>query len=375
MTDSTLLAPPWVQSMGKYKASKPIEEIAKELGFKPEEIVMLGVNENPLGMSKKVRDKIAQATLSLNRYPDADACWLQKSLAAKYKVPQDWVVVTSGSSELLGIAAQAMLSEGTNAVFPQYSFSLYPMVTKLCGAEVKEVPATEDYNADLEAMLEAIDENTRLVFLTNPNNPTGTYLSEKQIVDFLEKVPKEVLVLFDDAYAEFLEDELRPDTVELLKRFPNVLTARTFSKAYGLAGCRVGYGIAQPEVLDLINRVRHPFNLNDLSQLAAMTALEDQEFLQETLENNRKGRKQLAKKFDEFGLPYMGLHANFVTVKTGNGKEVTDRLKEKGIMVRDLNSYSLPDWIRVTVGTEEQNNKFLKELENILNSREEGERN
>ncbi|MCD8339032.1 MAG: histidinol-phosphate transaminase [Burkholderiales bacterium] len=369
MKDTSLSAPSWITSLAKYKASKPIEEVAAELGFKPEEIVMLGVNENPLGMSEKVRDKIAKAALSLNRYPDADACYLQKALATKYKVPQDWVVVTSGSSELLGLAAQSMLSEGKNAIFPQYSFSLYPMVTQLCGATAKEVPATEDFNADLDAMLDAIDENTRLIFLTNPNNPTGTFLSEKQIVDFLEKVPPEVMVLFDEAYAEFLEDDLRPDTVEIVKRFPNVLTARTFSKAYGLAGCRVGYGISRPEVLDIINRVRHPFNLNDLSQLAAMTALEDQEFLQKTLDNNQKQRSLLAERFSQWGLPYMGLHANFVTVKVGDGKDVAERLKKKGIMVRDLNSYSLPDWIRVTVGTEEQNKKFLSELKNILEER------
>lgn len=209
-------------------------------------------------------------------------------------------------------------------------------------------------------------KNTRLIFLTNPNNPTGTYLSEKEIIDFLEKVPSNVVVLFDEAYVEFLEKELHPDSLEIVKRFPNVIIARTFSKAYGLAGCRVGYGIAQPELLELINRVRHPFNVNDLSQLAAIAALEDQEFLETTLKNNREGIAQLAKAFDELGLPYMGLHSNFITVKVGDGAKIVGELLKKGIIVRKMNSYDLPEWIRVTVGTKEQNERFLEELKELL---------
>lgn len=366
MTTIATSTPAWVQALDKYVASKPIEELAADLGLEPKEIIMLVANENPYGMSQKVKDKIAHAALNLNRYPDADSCYLQKALSKKYGLPQDWFVVTSGSSELLGLTAQTVLSEGKNAIIPQYSFSLYPMVAKLCGAETREVPATSDYNADLQRTLEQIDENTRLIFLTNPNNPTGTYLSEKEIIDFLEKVPSNVVVLFDEAYVEFLEKELQPDSLEIVKRFPNVIIARTFSKAYGLAGCRVGYGIAQPELLELINRVRHPFNVNDLSQLAAIAALEDQEFLETTLKNNREGIAQFAKAFDELGLPYMGLHSNFITVKVGDGAKIVEELLKKGIIVRKMNSYDLPEWIRVTVGTKEQNERFLEELKELL---------
>lgn len=358
--------PAWVQALDKYVASKPIEELAKELGLKPDEIIMLVSNENPYGMSTKVKERIANAALNLNRYPDADSCYLQKELSKFYGLPQDWFVVTSGSSELLGLTAQTVLSEGKNAIIPQYSFSLYPMVSKLCGAETREVPATGDYNADLQGILERIDENTRLIFLTNPNNPTGTYLSEAEIIDFLEKVPPYVVVLFDEAYVEFLEKEFQPNSLEIVKRFPNVVIARTFSKAYGLAGCRVGYGIAQPELLELINRVRHPFNVNDLSQLAAIAALNDREFLEMTLQENRKGIEQLKLAFDEMGLPYMGLHSNFITVKVGDGTRVVNELLKKGIIVRKMVSYDLPEWVRVTVGTKEQNERFIEELKKVL---------
>ncbi len=370
MTDSSLTTPSWVQELDKYVASKPIELVAADLGMKVEDIVMLDANENPNGMSGQVKEKISSLAAGLNRYPDAAACYLQKALADKYGVPQDWVVVGKGSSELLGLAAQTMLSVGTNAVYPQYSFSLYPMVVKLCGAEAREVATDSSYNADLSAMLAAIDKNTRLVFLTNPNNPTGTYLPEHDVISFLEKVPANVMVLFDEAYVDFLEPELQLDSIGMVRRFPNVIITRTFSKAYGLAGCRVGYGIAQPQVIDLINRVRHPFNVNDLSQKAALAALKDDSFVKRTLENNRKGIRQLTKKFDELGLPYMGLHANFVTVKVGNGSKVIKELLAKGIIVRKMVSYGLPEWIRVTVGTCEQNEKFLESLQQILKNSE-----
>lgn len=367
MTETTIKTPSWVQALAKYKASKPIEDVASELGLKPEEIVMLVSNENPTGMSPKVKDAINKAALSLNRYPDADAFHLQKAIAKKYGVPQNWVVLGNGSSELLGLVAQTVLSEGTTAIYPQYSFSLYPMVAKLCGAKTIEVPSTDDFNADLQAILEAIDSTTRLIFLTNPNNPTGTYLAENDILHFLDQVPPHVLVLFDEAYVEFLDPALQCDSLEIVRRFPNVMIARTFSKAYGLAGARVGYAIAQPGLLELLNRVRHPFNVNDLSQIAALAALEDEEFVKKTLEVNKKGIEFLSKKFDSLGLPYMGLHANFITVKVGPADRIIDYLLKKGVIVRRMASYGLPEWIRVTVGTQEQNKKFIELLKQALN--------
>ena len=228
---------------------------------------MLVANENPNGMSSKVKEAVATAALNLNRYPDADAYHLQKTIAEKYGVPQDWVVIGSGSSELLGLAAETVLSDGTTAIYPQYSFSLYPMVARLCGAETIEIPSTGDFNADLDAMADAVD---------------GTYLAEKDILAFLDKIPPTVMVLFDEAYVEFLEPALRCDSMEIVRLHPNVMVARTFSKAYGLAGARVGYGVAQPGLLSMLNRVRHPFNVNDLSQIAALAALQDQEFVEKT---------------------------------------------------------------------------------------------
>lgn len=366
--EQTIQTPLWVQELDKYKASKPIEDVAADLGLKPEDIIMLVANENPNGMSDKVKEAVSKAVFSLNRYPDADSYHLQKAIAEKYGVPQDWVVIGSGSSELLGLAAQTVLSVGTTAIYPQYSFSLYPMVARLCGAETIEVPATDDYNADLQAMLDAIDSRTRLIFLTNPNNPTGTYLAENDILQFLDQVPPNVMVLFDEAYVEFLEPALQCDSVEMVRRHPNVMIARTFSKAYGLAGARVGYGIAQPELLSLLNRVRHPFNVNDLSQIAAIAALKDQDFVKKTLEVNKEGIKFLTEAFDQLGLPYMGLHANFITVRIGShADEIVDYLLKKGIIVRRMRSYDLPEWVRVTVGTPEQNERFLEVLKEGLN--------
>jgi histidinol-phosphate aminotransferase len=355
--------PVWVQALGHYQASKPIDELAHDLGLRVEDIVMLVANENPLGMSSKVREAVAKAVLQLNRYPDADAWPLKKALADHMQVPSDWIVVGNGSSELLGLAAQTVLEPGSNAVYPQYSFSLYPMVAKLCGAETREVRATEDFNADLDAMLAAIDEKTKLVFLTNPNNPTGTYLPADAIEAFLEKVPSRVLVMLDEAYIDFLEPDLRPDSVRLAQKFSNVMVARTFSKAYGLAGSRVGYAVGNPQLLELFNRTRHPFNVNDISQIAAIAALSDKAFVEETLANNRRGIKQLTQAFDEMGLPYMGLHGNFVTVKIGEHcSAVLEALFKKGIIVRKMKSYDLPEWVRVSVGTEAENNKFLSVL-------------
>lgn len=366
MEKTTIEVPCWIDELGHYSASKPIEDVARDLGLKPEEIVMLVANENPLGMSQKVAEAVSRYAFSLNRYPDADANRLQKALADKAGVPQDWVVVGNGSSELLGLAAQAVLSPECSAIYPQYSFSLYPMVAKLCGAKTVEVPATDDWNADLDAMAAAVDETTRLIFLTNPNNPTGTYLSSDAIEAFLNKVPERVFVLFDEAYLEFLEPELRPDSINLVRRYPNVMIARTFSKAYGLAGARVGYGIAHPELLEVFNRVRHPFNVNDLSQVAALAALEDDAFIGKTLENNAAGIRELTEAFDRMGLDYMGLHANFVTVRVGDGLTCADYLLRRGIIVRKMGSYDLPEWLRVTVGTSEQNKIFLSALEDFL---------
>ena len=349
MTETTITTPSWVQALDKYVASKPIEDVAADLGLKPEEIIMLAANENPNGMSSKVKEAVATAALNLNRYPDADAYHLQKAIAEKYGVPQDWVVIGSGSSELLGLAAETVLSEGTTAIYPQYSFSLYPMVARLCGAETIEIPSSGDFNADLDAMADAVDERTRLIFLTNPNNPTGTYLAEKDILDFLDKIPPTVMVLFDEAYVEFLEPALRCDSMEIVRLHPNVMVARTFSKAYGLAGAR------------------HPFNVNDLSQIAALAALQDQEFVEKTLEVNRKGIKFLSEAFDALGLPYMGLHANFITVKVGpHADDIVQYLLKKGIIVRRMKSYDLPEWIRVSVGTPEQNERFLEVLKEAL---------
>ena len=278
------------------------------------------------------------------------------------------LIMTVGAAGGLNIIFKTILDPGNEVmVFAPY-FGEYKSYAANFDAKIVEVmPDEADFMPDLADFERKITKDTRAVIINNPNNPTGTYLAEKDILDFLDKIPPTVMVLFDEAYVEFLEPALRCDSMEIVRLHPNVMVARTFSKAYGLAGARVGYGIAQPGLLSMLNRVRHPFNVNDLSQIAALAALQDQEFVEKTLEVNRKGIKFLSEAFDALGLPYMGLHANFITVKVGpHADDIVQYLLKKGIIVRRMKSYDLPEWIRVSVGTPEQNERFLEVLKEAL---------
>jgi histidinol-phosphate aminotransferase len=362
---STIDALPYVRSIAPYQAGKPIEETAREHGLQPQAIVKLASNENPLGIPESARAAIAAAAAELGRYPDSNGFELKGALSRRFGVPADWITLGNGSNDILEAAAAVMLAPGRSCVYAQHSFAVYPLATLARGARAIVVPA-RDYGHDLEAMLAAIDADTRLVFVANPNNPTGTFVGAEPMAGFLARVPRHVVVVLDEAYNEYLPAEVRHPSIDWVRRFPNLLVSRSFSKAYGLAGLRVGYGVAQPELTDLLNRVRQPFNCNSLAQAAAVAALADEAFVSRSVEVNRSGMAQVTAAFDALGLRYLPSYGNFVLVQVGDGAAVYEGLLRRGVIVRPVANYGLPQWLRVTIGLAEENDRFIAALREVL---------
>jgi histidinol-phosphate aminotransferase len=354
----------YVRAIAPYQAGKPIEELAREHGLAPQAIVKLASNENPLGMPASARAAIARAA-ELARYPDSNGFELKAALAAKYRVPAEWITLGNGSNDVLELAAATVLAPGRSAVYAQYSFAVYALATQARGARAIVVPA-RDYGHDLEAMAAAIAADTAIVFIANPNNPTGTFLTHERIAAFLARVPRHVLVVLDEAYNEYLPPDLRYDSTAWVRAYPNLLVVRTFSKAFGLAGLRVGYGIAQAELTDLLNRVRQPFNVNTLAQAAAVAALADDAFVARSYELNRTGLAELVAACERLRLPYVQSFGNFLLIKVGRAARVYEELLKRGVIVRPVANYGLPEWLRVTVGLPEENAAFLRALEPAL---------
>ena len=356
---------PYVRAIAPYQAGKPIEETAREHGLRPETIVKLASNENPLGMPASARAAIEAALPELGRYPDSNGFELKAALSRKLGVPADWITLGNGSNDILEAAAAVMLAPGRSCVYAQHSFAVYPLATQARGAR-SIVVAARDYGHDLDAMLAAIEADTRLVFVANPNNPTGTFVGADRMAEFLARVPRHVVVVLDEAYNEYLPPELRHPSVDWVRRLPNLLLSRSFSKAYGLAGLRIGYGVAQPELTDLLNRVRQPFNCNSLAQAAAVAALADQAFVERSVEVNRRGMAQVTAAFDTLGLRYLPSFGNFVLVQVGDGAAVYQGLLRRGVIVRPVANYGLPQWLRVTIGLPEENDRFITALRDVL---------
>ena len=351
----------YVRAIAPYQAGKPIEELAREHGLAPESIVKLASNENPLGMPASARAAMQAAIADLGRYPDANGFALKDALSHRFGVPTQWITLGNGSNDILELAAAALLAPGRSCVYSQYSFAVYALATQARGARAIVVPARY-FGHDLPAMREAIAADTRLVYLANPNNPTGTFVPAAQIEAFLASVPADVVVVLDEAYNEYLPQEDRFDSTAWVRRFPNLLVSRTFSKAYGLAGLRVGYGLAQPQLTDLLNRVRQPFNVNSLAQAAALAALADTEFLARSDALNRDGLRRLESAFSELGLPFVPSRGNFVLVKVGPAARVYQELLKRGVIVRPVANYGLPEWLRISVGLPEENERLLAAL-------------
>ncbi len=358
-------APEYVRNIAPYQAGKPISELAREYGLQAERIIKLASNENPLGIPDSARAAMAAAVDDLGRYPDSNGFELKAAIAQRYTVPPDWITLGNGSNDILELAAHSLLQPGSSAVYSQYSFAVYALATQETGARAIVVPA-RDLGHDLDAIGAAIGADTRLVFIANPNNPTGTFLPAEAIAGFLATVPRDVVVVLDEAYNEYLDPALRFDSTRWLHQYPNLIISRTFSKAYGMAGLRVGFGLAQAELTDLMNRVRQPFNVSSVAQVAAVAALDDAEFLQRSYELNRDGLALLQSAFARMGLEFVPSHGNFVLVRVGDAAAVYEGLLRAGIIVRPVANYALPEWLRVTVGLPEENRAFLAALSRVL---------
>jgi histidinol-phosphate aminotransferase len=354
---------PYVRKISPYIPGKPITELAREMGLPVDRIVKLASNENPLGMSPKARAAVEKAIPGLERYPDQFE--LIAALAGRLGVAQNQIVLGNGSNDVLDLVARVFLAAGRSAVFSQHAFAVYPLATLGTGAECVVAPA-KHYGHDLSAMQAAIRPDTRVVWIANPNNPTGNFLPYPEVRAFLAAVPPDVVVVLDEAYNEYLPPAERVDTVAWLKDFPNLVITRTFSKIYGLAGLRVGFAVASAEIADLMNRVRQPFNLNNLAIAAACAALDDHLFVAESYELNRRGMEQIVAGLKRLGLEHIPSHGNFVTFAVADGAAVNQKLLKQGVIVRPIVGYGLPNHLRVTIGLETENLRFLEALEKSL---------
>ncbi|ODV11322.1 MAG: histidinol-phosphate transaminase [Thiobacillus sp. SCN 64-317] len=358
-------APAHIRAIAPYRPGKPTAELARELGLDEAGIVKLASNENPLGPSPAALAAAQDALHDMALYPDGAGFALKSKLSAKLGVAANQIVLGNGSNDVLDMAARAFLGPAASAVYAQHAFAVYPIATLTAGAAGIEV-AARNYGHDLDAMRAAVRGDTRVLWIANPNNPTGTFLPWAQIETFLETVPPQVLVVLDEAYGEYLPPAERCDTAAWLARFPNLLISRTFSKAYGLAGLRVGYGLGSAGVIDLLNRVRHPFNVNAPALAAAEAALGDEAFLARSHALNSAGMAQLAAGLTEMGIEIVPSKGNFLLAKVGAAARINAELLKRGVIVRPVDNYGLPEFLRVSVGLAAQNARFLDALKASL---------
>ena len=357
---------PGVQKLAPYVPGKPAEELARELGLPLESIVKLASNENPLGPSPKVLAAVSAALPEITRYPDGNGFVLKQAIAEKFAVPQERITLGNGSNDILELVARAWLAPGLNAVFSQHAFAVYPIATLAVGAECREIPA-KDYGHDLDAMLAAIDENTRVVFIANPNNPTGTWFDQATLADFLAKVPEHVLVVLDEAYIEYAEPGELPNGLSFVNQFANLIVSRTLSKAYGLAALRIGFAVSSAQVANVLNRIRQPFNVNSLALTAAVAALSDTEYLEKSRTLNQQGLQQLQSAFERLNLQYIESRGNFIAVDFArDAAPINQALLEQGVIVRPVAGYAMPTFLRISVGTQAENARFIEVLEQVL---------
>ena len=362
------LAPANVRAIAPYVPGKPIAETARELGLAVGDILKMASNENPLGPSPAALAAIRGALGDLNYYPDGSGYELKAILSRRLALEPANLVLGNGSNDVLELVARAFLRADESAVYSRHAFMVYPLVVQAIGATAIEVPARA-FGNDLEAIAAAVRADTKIVFLANPNNPTGTFSAWEEVSRLLERVPRRVLVVLDEAYGEYLPDELASPTPQWLARFPNLVVSRTLSKAYGLAGLRVGFGIAHPDVAEVMNRVRQPFNVNHLALVAAAAAFDDARFIARSREVNAAGLVQLARGFDRLGLEYIPSRANFITVRVIEADRIYRELLAGGVIVRPIAGYGMPQHLRVTVGLPEHNERFLGELARALGTR------
>ena len=356
------LAVAGVAQLSPYVPGKPIEELQRQYGVK--NVIKLASNENPLGPSQAALAAIAQSLHDITRYPDGNGYNLKMALAEKHQLAAAQITLGNGSNDVLDMVLRAFVAPGDEVIYSEHAFAVYAITTQAVGGVGVVAPAT-NYGHDLEAIKQKISPRTKVIFIANPNNPTGTYIAPDQILAFLEKVPDRVLLVLDEAYVEYLDESL--DSIDWLADFDNLVITRTFSKAYGLAGLRIGYALSNPEIADLMNRVRQPFNANTPALAAAVAALGDQAFIQQAREVNSTGMTQLTAGFDKLGLSYIPSKGNFVTVDVQtNGEETYEALLHEGVIVRPVANYGMPRHLRVSIGLEHENQRFLEALALVL---------
>lgn len=358
-------APSYIRAIAPYQPGKPISELAREMGLDPSSIIKLASNENPLGVSPVAQRAIQSVLSELGRYPDGSGFELKQALHQRYGVSIEGIVLGNGSNDVLELAARAFLTPGDDAIYSQHAFAVYPLAVQAAGSRGIEVPAL-NYGHDLGAMRRALTPKTRLVFIANPNNPTGTMVAASTLESFIAALPAHVLVVLDEAYNEYLPHAVAADTLAWLERYPNLVITRTFSKVYGLAGLRVGYALASAQVADLMNRVREPFNVNTVALAAAAAALTDAAFVRRSYELNCAGMKQITEGLVALGLEYIPSYGNFVSFRVRHAAEVFQRLLKSGVIVRPIAGYGMPDHLRVTIGLETENARFLESLQQAI---------
>ena len=360
-----------VKNIAPYVGGRPISEVARQFGLVEDQIVKLASNENPLGIPESAKAAMLAVMHDLGRYPDSNGFELKQVLAKKNQVADNWITLGNGSNDILELATRSVAQMGSEIIFSKHAFAIYPLATQAVGAQAIVIdPTPEDLGHDLAAMLTAITENTKLIFVANPNNPTGSFIPGQKIEQFLSQVPSHIVVVLDEAYNEYLQPDQQYDAIAMVRKYPNLIVSRSFSKAYGLAGLRLGYAVSQEELTDLMNRIRQPFNVNSLAQAAAIAALQDTEFLERGAKLNQDGYQQLTQAFEQMHLHYLPSAGNFILVQVGDddqaGTRVNLELLKQGVIVRPVDNYGLPKFLRVSIGLPQENAAFLAALKRAL---------
>ena len=365
--DSALLQ---IRQLQPYTPGKPVEELERELGIS--NAIKLASNENPLGCSAQVKEVLAQASEHVELYPDANAYYLKQQLAQNLDVKPEQITIGNGSNDVIDLIARSFLDRGTAAIYSQYAFLVYALVTQACGAQAQVAKAntpdaSQPYGHDLDAMQKLVNDQTRVIFIANPNNPTGTWLEADALKSFISRVPEHIAIVVDEAYFEYVSLDEYPDSLQWLDQYPNLIVTRTFSKIYGIAGLRIGYSVSSPELCDLFNRVRQPFNGNTLALAAARAALDDDAFVEQSRNTNQQGLRSMQEWFDAKGINYIPSAGNFLTVQFGDDSDrIYQQLLQRGIIVRPVANYNMPDFLRISVGSKPQLEQMYKILDDIL---------
>lgn len=353
-----------VLNTAKYVAGKPINEVKRELGV--EEVIKLASNENPLGCSQKVKEAIKTLADNIALYPDSGNFELKTAIGEKFNVPKEKIFCGAGSDSLIMEICNTFLNEGEESIMAEVTFPRYEAGTKLMGAECVKIPM-KDHGLDIEKMVDAITDKTKIIWFCNPNNPTGTITTKEEFMKVLDRIPNRVIIVMDEAYVEYVENKDFPNSLELLQKYPNMIVLRTFSKGYGLAALRCGYGIANEEIVQYVSRIINPFDVNLYAQVAAVAAIKDDEFLKRTLDMNREGKEYLYKEFKDMGFDYIESHTNFIMVNLNrDDKPISDGLLKKGIIIRSGYLLGMPNWLRISIGTMEQNKKLIQAMKELI---------